>query len=458
MRMNHEEAISLSRLNLNIKQTIRGEFSNLVWVTAEINQFNQHSSGHCYLELIEKASHGDTIKASIRANIWASAYSRLSAYFKTSTGQALSAGIKVLVRVQVDFHEVYGISLNIRDIDPNYTLGDMARKRQEIIKKLDEAGVTEMNKELELSRVPQRIAVISSSSAAGYEDFCEQLKNNSGDYRFYWKLFPARMQGEQTSASIIGALDLIADYSDFFEAVVIIRGGGSKTDLSFFDDFDLAYNIAQFPLPILTGIGHERDESICDMVAHTSCKTPTAVAEFLIDVAEQFEAELDWLKEQISRVARKSLNEDKSQLQHISKTLSLTTRHFQEDKAAQLRELMILTDSTSRGYISALKQPLDLIEAGLLKNVNMFLLQKQSRQREIFKSIDNTLQKGLSKKTHQLALLEKQTQYMDPFTILKRGYSISYKEGKPIKDPNDLKTGDEIETRVHSGVFKSKIN
>ncbi len=458
MSMDQNNAINLAQLNSKIKTSLRTEFIDAVWVTAEINQFNQHSSGHCYLELIEKDGATDTILASVRATIWASAYSRISAFFKTSTGQSLSVGIKVLIKVQVDFHEVYGLSLNIRDIDPNYTIGDMARKRAEVIRKLELAGVIDMNKELELTRVPQKIAIISSPSAAGFEDFCQQLDHNPSGYIFYWKLYSASMQGSETGQSIISALDRISENADFFDAVVIIRGGGSKTDLSAFDDFDLAYYITQFPLPIITGIGHERDESVADLVAHTVCKTPTAVAEYLIDLTEHFESELDWMKESITRQAKDILNRHRALIGQHTKSLEIYVRHFKEDKKTHLKEKVLRSESASKAYLANLNKPLQRIQDTILKNVDLFLLNKSTQQHKLFKSFHSSLTGHLSKNLHKLELIEKQCEYLDPYEILKRGYSISSLNGKPIKDASLLNKGDRVVTKVSKGSFTSTLD
>ncbi|NOQ28419.1 MAG: exodeoxyribonuclease VII large subunit, partial [Bacteroidales bacterium] len=262
------QKFTLLELNKDIQEKIKLNYSNAVWVIAEISELNVNRNGHCYLELIEKDIITDNIISKSRATIWAFTYRMLNPYFENATGHKLSSGIKILVQANVEFHELYGLSLNITDIDPNYTLGDLAQKKAEILKKLEEEGVLHMNKEISLSSIPQKIAIISSDTAAGYQDFINQLTNNSFKYKFYTKLFPAVMQGLQAENSIINSLEKIYEYEDFFDAVVIIRGGGSQSDLSCFNNYLLSANIAQFPLPVLTGIGHDKDESIVDLVAH----------------------------------------------------------------------------------------------------------------------------------------------------------------------------------------------
>lgn len=449
-------AISLHKLNSQIKNTLREGFVMPVWVIAEINQFNAHRSGHCYLELIEKEANGEAIIANIRATIWASSFNRISAYFKSSTGQELRSGLKVMLKVQVDFHELYGINLNVRDIDPSYTLGDQARRRAEILSELEKAGVIDMNKELEMVRVPQTLAVISSSSAAGYEDFCNQLESNSDRYHFSWKLFPASMQGDQTSESIILALDRIAEYEDIFDAVLIIRGGGSKTDLSYLDDYDLAYYLTQFPLPIITGIGHERDDSVIDEVAHTRCKTPTAAAEFLISQAKQFESELEWLKDQISMKARNQMLEKRSHLIQLTNNIRLNTQSFTDTQKTSLREKVLLTNSLSIRFIKQLSNPINRMEGNLSKITTYYLGSVETKQAQLTHRITHLLEKTIDKEKHRLDLLSKEAEHLNPLNILRRGYSITYLNGKAIKDISEVKPGDKISTLVKNGKLISR--
>ena len=275
-------SFSLSELTDKIQETIKLNFDTAVWIRAEISELRENSNGHCYLELIEKDNSTDSLLAKSKATIWSSTYRMLKPYFESSTGQSLRSGLKVLIAVSVEFHGLYGFSLNIRDIEPSFTIGELAARRLKIIKQLEEDGIADMNKLLELPALSQRIAIISSKTAAGYDDFINQLKSDTNNFAFYCKLFPAVMQGDQAESSIVAALEKIYSNSEHFDLVLIIRGGGATTDLACFDAYDLALNCAQFPLPIITGIGHQRDLTILDMVAHTSVKTPTAAAEFII--------------------------------------------------------------------------------------------------------------------------------------------------------------------------------
>ena len=278
------EALSLQELNFAIKEAINDALPQRCWVRAEMSDVRANaSSGHCYLEFIDKDEKSGQIVAKARGTIWARTFQMVKSYFEKETGQSFVSGLKVLVNVSVEFHEVYGYSLSVHDIDPSYTLGDMVKRRKEIILRLQKEGIFELNQDLPFPLLPQRIAVITSPTAAGYEDFINQLTENEYGFPFYIKLFPAIMQGEKTSESVIAALDKIFPHARLFDVVVIIRGGGSASELSSFDSYPLAANCAQFPLPVITGIGHERDDTVVDMVAHTRMKTPTAVASFLVE-------------------------------------------------------------------------------------------------------------------------------------------------------------------------------
>ena len=287
-----EKALTLYELNSLVRETIEEELHQEYWVEAELSEVRE-VRGHCYMQLVQydrseeggkRKRYENTPIAQASAKCWQSSWQLLRPYFEKETGQRLHAGMKVLLQVYANFHETYGFSWIVTDIDPTYTMGDMARKRQEIIRVLKEEGVFDLQKELPLPLFCQRIAVISSANAAGYGDFVNQLENNEYGFQFHTRLFPAVMQGEDVEKSVIAALEQIFRGSEnIFDCVVIIRGGGATADLSGFDTLALAENVANFPIPIITGIGHERDESILDMVSHTRVKTPTAAAAFLID-------------------------------------------------------------------------------------------------------------------------------------------------------------------------------
>lgn len=408
-----KETYSLSQLTRFINQVIKVNFESPVWIKAEISELREASNGHCYLEFIEKDQDTDTLIAKIKANIWANTYRMLKPYFESSTGQQLHAGIKVLVSVTVDFHDVFGLSLNIRDIDPTYTLGELAKRRQEIIRQLEKDGVMEMNKSLEMATLPNRIAVISSPTAAGYDDFCNQLDNNPDGFVFYKKLFPAIMQGDQAADSIIEALDNIYGHVDLFDVVVIIRGGGAITDLACFDSYELALNCAQYPLPIIAGIGHQRDLSIVDMVAHTSVKTPTAAAALLIEMMEEARDRMTDAYTAIYQLLNQRVQSQQQKLADISWKI----RHA-------------LINKTSDKKLTLERQKSRLIQAVRL---------------------------AINTQKNKLAILENSIERHSPAFLLKYGYTITTINGKRLSSVNDVQDGDTIKTYVSDGEVKSVV-
>lgn len=289
--MSETPHITLRELQRLVRQTLDERFALPVWVSAEISEIKVNYSGHCYLELIEKSEGDGLPTAQARAVIWRSHYPRIAGYFEAETGRRLAAGLRILARVHVGYHELYGFSLQITDIDPAFTLGDMERQRQETIARLREEGVWEMNRELPLPVPPQRIAVVSSANAAGYQDFCREIARSP--YRISLTLFDAFMQGAAAEESIVAALCAVAERQEEFDAAVLIRGGGSRNDLACFDAYRLCAHVAQFPLPVITGIGHDKDTSVADLVAHTALKTPTAVAGWLVERMADEEARLE---------------------------------------------------------------------------------------------------------------------------------------------------------------------
>ena len=311
---------SLIELNRMVRDAIECELPNEYWVEAELSECRE-SRGHCYMELIQKDENTATPIAKASAKCWANKWIAIRPYFERTTGQMLHAGMKVLLQVYPQFHEAYGFSWIVNDIDPTYTIGDMARKRQEIIQKLKAEGVFDLQKELQLPLFCQRIAVISSQTAAGYGDFCNQLADNPYGFKFKTQLFPAVMQGEGVSDSIIAALERI--YDTPFDCVVIIRGGGATSDMSGFDTLVLAENVANFPIPIITGIGHDRDESILDMVSHTRVKTPTAAATLLIDHLKAVLDSVNDSQERITRYVQQKFSNLKSQISNLETILPL---------------------------------------------------------------------------------------------------------------------------------------
>ncbi|NLJ19614.1 MAG: exodeoxyribonuclease VII large subunit [Bacteroidales bacterium] len=406
-------SFSLSELAAGIEETIRLNFDRAVWVRAEIGELHENSYGHCYMELIEKDENSDNLLAKIKANCWASVYRLLKPYFENATGQTFRAGLKVLLSVTVEFHPVYGLSLTVRDIEPTFTIGEMAARRMQIIRRLEADGIVEMNKQLPLPLLLQRLAVISSPTAAGYGDFCDQLKNNPGKFVFYTRLFPAIMQGEQAESSIIAALEKIFRHVELFDAVVIIRGGGATTDLSCFDSYELAVNCAQFPLPIIAGIGHQRDVSILDLVAHSSLKTPTAVAEFLID----------------------RLQEAENSTKYTVSNIYSFSKNFLDASIREINEKQMLIRHVLRNSLMRKHHEINRQVNRLKTDVRMKLLREQNRLTLMGKSIE----------THS------------PAFMLKYGYSFTTFQGKKVFSVHEVKSGDRIQTFLHDGNFESEV-
>ena len=452
-----KQHISLSELNFRIREAIQDNFSEGCWVVAEINEININRKGHCYLELIDKDVINNKITARARGTIWSFTYRMLKAYFESETGKGLERGIKILVKVNVQYHEQYGLSLNITDIDPVYTMGDLAKRRQETINRLKEEGIFDMNKETVIPELPQRIAIISSPTAAGFGDFVNQLDNNEANYKLHHKLFPANMQGNEAVGSVINALDQIYNYDDFFDVVVLIRGGGSKTDLACFDEYDIAVNIAQFPLPVITGIGHERDESIADMVANTSLKTPTAVAEYLINCFSDAEAHINQLRQNIVDLSRNILSRESEKLKIITRRFQPLIRVSISEKENKLLLYgQILLNSTTK--------TLNTKRRNITQFQNKISQQAQSTIKNNARQLETKTQRlntGLKilfiEEANRLNMFGNKLELLKPEAILKRGYSITRKNGKVITSSNNLEKGDEIETILLEGTILSSV-
>ena len=443
--MNSEKRLTLHELNSLVREVLECEMPDEYWVEAELSECRENH-GHCFMELIQKDEQNATPIAKASARCWASKWMLIRPGFERTTGQRLHAGMKVLLKVYAQFHETYGFSWIVTDIDPTYTLGDMARKRQEIIRQLKAEGVFDLQRELRLPLFCQHIAIISSETAAGYGDFCNQLADNPYGFRFEVTLFPAIMQGEDVEKSIIAALGRIySEYSEYsddseysdspYDCVVIIRGGGATSDMSGFDTLALAENVANFPIPIITGIGHDRDESILDMVSHTRVKTPTAAAAFLIDHLKTVWDALNDSQEQILRLAQQKLTYYKSQFASVAELLP---RLFANVKVRQEARLDALSNSiTHHAQQKILNSQLSIIN---LENRLPILLDRR-----------------LMAEKHGLQLIEEKAKNLDPALLLSRGYSITLKDGHAIRDAAVLHSGDEIETRLANGTVKSKV-
>lgn len=452
------EFISLSQLNGIVKEVLKDNLVKTYWIVAEISEIRQNYSGHCYMEFIQKDEDSDNLVAKAKANIWANTYRLIKPYFETSTNSTLAQGMKILVNVSVEFHELYGLSLTVHDIDPAYTVGDMEQKRTLTIQKLVADGVFEMNKELEMPVVPQRIAIISSNTAAGYDDFISQLTNNEFGFVFYPCLFQAYMQGEAAENSILSAIDKIHNNIENFDIVVIIRGGGSRAELSCFDSYNLASNICQFPLPVIAGIGHERDQSVVDMVANTRVKTPTAAAAFLIDILSEFANEVYSMSEQIISEAQNIIDNKEHEIELISERLTYFSNNLVREKKEMLfRSGYNIAIASSRKFslanseITEIENRVSYSWSDMLKNL----------KRQI-KIDQDKLSLSLKSLLHNQNIIVDSTQRLlnqcEPVTILKKGFSITTLNGKQIKNIENIKEGTQIETEFINGKISSIVN
>ena len=407
----HTQALTLSALNGMVRQAIEDALPDTYWVQAELASLRE-SHGHCYMELIEKGENDNSIRAQARACCWKNTWLHVGRKFIEETGMPMRSGLKVLLLVHANFHESFGFSWIVDDVNPTFTLGDMAQRRQEIIRTLTEEGVIDLNKQLPISPFCKRIAVISSATAAGYGDFCNQLQDNAYGFKFMTQLFPAIMQGENTEKSVIEALDKILD-SSLFDCVVIIRGGGSTTDLSCFDTLPLAEHVANYPLPIITGIGHDRDKSVLDIVACVSVKTPTAVAEFLINNLATTLERIDTCQQRMANAVKARLEVEKLHLQRIGQ---------------QLKNVF-----------------------GLRK------IQEENKLKSILLKTHNLVDKQILIETNKLNLIEQKLHSLDPINILKKGYSIVLKDGVTVKDSATLSDGDELTLLFANGTTKATV-
>ncbi|SHJ52620.1 Exodeoxyribonuclease VII large subunit [Reichenbachiella agariperforans] len=405
------EQYSLSEFNLFVKKTLSQQLAPSYWIVAEIGEMNIAQKGHCYMDLVEKEN--NFIKAKMRATVWSYAFASIHNQFLHIAGTPLKKGMQILLNASFEFHEVYGVSLNIKDIDPNFTLGERERKKRETLLQLEQDGIIDLNRSLVLPQVPQRIAIISSETAAGYGDFLSQINNNAYGYRAELRLFHAVMQGDQAVASIIDGLHRIYEIEDQIDAVVLIRGGGAQTDLDCFDDYDLCAHIAQFPLPIITGIGHERDQTLADRVANVNLKTPTAVAEFIISGMMEFESSVNGFFDQIAGLASQQIKSSQERL--------IQTSHIIDLKAQQV--------------IQRAEHQLDMLSQVLYR-----------RPLEIIRN-----------QTQQLTALDKLLHAHDPQEVLKKGYSITKINGQVLNAKDQLKAGDHLETYSYGKEIRSTI-
>ncbi len=429
------QALSVLQLTTHIQQVLEKELEPLVWVVGELSDFRQAPQGHVYFELVEKQ--GNQVQAKIRANLWQFTYRSVAAKFEAITGTSLKNGMKVLAQVSVTYHPVYGLSLNVKDIDPSFSLGERARIRQETISRLTQEGWIGKNATLLLPRVIQRIAIISSATAAGYGDFINQVDGNSQGYKVYHQLFPSLMQGNEAVDSLLAALDQIANQAGKLQldAVVIIRGGGAQLDLDCFDDYRLAVKMANFTLPIFTGIGHERDETIADLVAHTPLKTPTAVAEFILSSFREFEEGLGVMAQRLDWITRSTFKGEGQKLQGYSLRILGESKSQLAREGEKLGNWGMRMQQAGKNGAKQEKSKLEQRQDQLKKGLQQFLKGQQDR----------------------LTQLESSSRQLDPTSLLQKGYTRTESKGIPIH-LTTLAPGDFIVTHTFNQKISSTIN
>ena len=425
--------IALSELSVIIGKTLTDHLSPSYWVVAEIGDLKVNQKGHCYLELIEKE--GDEIKSKIRGTIWSFTYRKLGAWFERFTGEPLREGLKILFNATVQFHPIYGLSLNIRDIDAQFTLGERVKRRFEVIDRLKEEGVFDMNRETTLPLVPQYVAVISSPTAAGWEDFTNQLWNNENGYQFKTDLYPATMQGSEASRSIIEAMLKVHEQIDQYDMLVLIRGGGASSDLDCFDSYDLSSHLAQFPIPVITGIGHERDETVADLVAHTKLKTPTAVAEFLISGMNAFEEKLRMaLDRMIAKIS-----------------------HFQQMENNRLERITRQVSQAHAFQISRRTSELDNLRHKLVLRLDLQLERLAYRLDNTRGRLTKSANEFVERHSKILDRHENSVHLLDPQKVFRRGYTLTLIGDQLLRDVKKLNEGASIRTLDASREIDSTI-
>ena len=429
------KGITLSEFNERISHAINGKPElTRQWVVAETSDLRL-VRGHCYMELIEKDSHGTTV-SKLGAVIWASNYNNLNGKFQRATGSPLKTGMKVLVLVTATYHSQFGFKVVIYDIDPSYTMGDMERQRQEIINRLTAEGIIDMNKQLPWPEVPQRIAIISAEGAAGYGDFMNQLHGNPYGLRFYTCLFQASMQGAQTVPTVLAALDRINSHLDLFDCVVIIRGGGATSELNSFDNYDLAASVAQFPIPVIVGIGHERDVTVLDYVAAKRVKTPTAAAELLIQQGANALAHLDELQEAIVAATRDTVSQAREQLAYFTSMIPATAQRIID---------------TNRIKLDNYAKSIPLAANNLIAN-------QRTRLERAVERIGGAVEHAMQREQQRLKALGEKAALLSPVNTLQRGYSLVWADGKCVTSPSHLHPGDNITIQFADGTTAATVD
>lgn len=452
-----DEKLSLTELQHIIRDSLYIALPDVYWVIAEISEIKENYSGHCYVELIEKHPDEKNVRARIKGIIWNNRYRFLKALFENIAGETLQIGHKILIKTKIEYHELYGMSLIITDIDPAFTIGDMALRRQLVIKQLEDEGVSTMNKELEFPTLPRRIAIISSKNAAGYADFMHQLNANSFGYSFNTALFETPMQGSDTEKGVINALDKIASHADIFDVTVIIRGGGSQTDLSWFDNYNIAYYITQFPLPVITGIGHEKDYSVADLVANRSLKTPTAVADMLIEEMADAERIILDLSQQIRSFTEEILQNCGTQIESTAQKLLPLARQKLSDTEKKLSGIILEMVNFGKGSVARASRIPSNQESRLRSSLRSFYNNRDSEIKIQTGNLSNYTQNYLVRNMKKISDMENTMNILNPLNILKRGFTITSLNGTILRSKTQLKKNNKIVTKFGDGTISSKV-
>lgn len=447
--------ISLHQLAERIRTAIESAAGGEQWVVAEVSEVKVNYAGHCYLELVERTTTEQTPRAVARAVIWSRTYKLIAGYFRFQTGSDIEAGMKILVKCSVNYHPVYGLSLVISDIDPTYTIGEVERLKQQTIARLEKEGVFDMNHDCEVPLVVQHIAVVSSAQAAGYQDFLNEL--DGSPYRFEVELFASVMQGQEAERSVVEALERVVDSGQEFDVVAIIRGGGSQNDLACFNSYEICANIAQFPIPVFTGIGHHKDVSVADMVAAKSMKTPTAVATTLVEMAREFDTQLTKLGEAAVMLAERTLTEESRRIDHLGQYLGVVVRDRVHSESMRIAAAAQKIGSLAYGGLALLSQRLEGFHSQLRERAQgriAYEIQQANTMQQSLKTATTSL---IERNKQQLELLESRVEGHNPRQILGRGYSILHSQGRLVRSSADIAIGDQVEMELADAKVEVKV-
>jgi exodeoxyribonuclease VII large subunit len=447
--------ITLSQLNGLIQEVFEMNFIEDIWLVAEIAELRVAGAGHCYLELVEKK--GEKIVARIRANIWSYQYQRIANDFYAATGSKLQKGMKVLLSIGVSYHALYGISLVVKNIDTNYSLGDLERRKKEILEQLVKENLLDRNRALNLELVPKRIAVISSETAAGFGDFMNQIKNNENSYISTIELFKSIMQGDTLGSSIVGALIKIHERLNEFDCVVIIRGGGASLDLAGFDNYDLAKAVARFPLPVITGVGHERDDTVIDHVSYQKVKTPTAAADFILSKFSDFESYFEGLREGLIYFTKERVTRNKNLVKNLSFSLKNSTQKKVEYERLKLNKIESELPHKGRAFLKGNSSKLLEFGNKIAKGQAVLVARENQKINLLKQRLIFTPKKFLSNKRSEIGIHNKTLKLLHPDNVLNRGYALVYKANSIVTKSRKLQEGDEIKVKMKDGIIKSKI-